>query len=57
MANTIDEKEFGEQTIDDVKRDYTEDAAPKPESLRSMSQEEINTLEKKMVRKMDLVIM
>ncbi|KAH8169822.1 major facilitator superfamily protein [Sarocladium implicatum] len=51
------EKDFGEQIIDDVKGQQVEDAAPIPESLRAMSPEEIRTLEKKMVRKMDIVIM
>ena len=34
-----------------------DDAVLKPESLRAMSDEELRTLESKMVRKMDLVIM
>ena len=51
------DKDFGEQIIDDVKGHQVEDAAPVPESLRHMSPEEIRTLEKKMVRKMDIVIM
>ena len=43
---------------DDVsKKDLAEDAVAKPESIRNMSDEELRVLEKKMVRKMDLVIM
>lgn len=51
------DKDFGAQTIDDVKHQQVEDAAPMPESLRGMTAEEISKMEKKMVRKMDLVIM
>lgn len=55
MSNS--DKDFGEQIIDDVKGHQVEDAAPMPQSLRHMSPEEIRTFEKKMVRKLDLVIM
>jgi hypothetical protein len=51
------EKEFGAQIIDNVKHQQVEDAAPIPESLRDLSAEDISKMEKKMVRKMDLVIM
>lgn len=55
MVNS--EKDFGDQVVDDVKKDQTEEAAPIPESLQSMSDEDIQKLQKKMVRKMDIVIM
>ena len=52
-AMTID------QPADIVKeeRHGVDDAVPKPESIRNLSDEEIQALETKMVRKMDMVIM
>src|SRR5687768_11781664 len=51
MSNS--EKDFGAQIIDDVKSQQVVDAAPMPESLRTMTAEELSKLEKKMVRKLD----
>lgn len=42
---------------DTLKRDQAEEAVVMPESLRNMSDEDISQLRKKMVRKMDMVIM
>lgn len=45
--------------VDMVKAEaqHTEDAVPKPESIRNMTDEELQVLRTKMVRKMDAVIM
>ncbi|KAH7309192.1 major facilitator superfamily domain-containing protein [Stachybotrys elegans] len=52
------EKDYNNQYIEDVKVEPTADeAAPLPASLRDMSDEEIQQFEKRMVRKMDFVIM
>ena len=41
----------------DVQHTEAGDAVPTPESIRNMTDEEIQKLRKKMVRKMDMVIM
>lgn len=39
------------------KSEHAERTAPVPESIAGMSEAELRTMEKKMVRKMDMVIM
>lgn len=51
------EKDFENHTMDEIKHETIADGVQMPESLRSMSEGEIAVLERKMVRKIDLVIM
>jgi hypothetical protein len=53
----VDEKIHGDQ-IEDANQKYEEHAlAVMPESLRNLSEAERNAIERKMVRKMDLIIL
>jgi hypothetical protein len=56
---TSSEKDMSAVVNDDeaFKSEHAERTAPMPASIAGMSEAELRTMEKKMVRKMDMVIM